>query len=266
MKKMRKYIEEGFERDFAKTVVPGVTKFTDLEGFRAVVDKNGNRIGISALGTSLYVNLDPVFSTEAKRRRDPVFQGGDLIWLRHGAQGEEGEAPWKFGNFFEVKDEYAYVLDEGETEPPPEIKKVWADAMKVHKILEDNIKVGLTGREIYETVKPKLEKAGFIINESQQYFKDLDLKKTQINLDLHAVGRDWDNYNAPRIGSYGPDWHHDMIIPLNHHFYFEYFLFFPMPKWGEGKHLMMQLHDGAIVTERGVEYLSPPPKELHIYR
>jgi hypothetical protein len=252
-------VDERLERDLAKIVVPGVTKFTDLEGCKAVVDKNGNRIGAMA-------HLNPEKSAAAKRSRDYVLQRGDFIWLQHGSQGEEGDLDWKFRNFFDIKDEYAYVLREGETEPPPEIQKAWADVMKVHKILEDNIKVGLTGREIYEILKRKLKGAGFIINDSQQYFKDLDPEKSQVNIDMHAAGRDWDNYNAPRIGSYGPDWHHDMIIPPNHHFFFENFLFIPMPKWGAGKYLMIQLHDGAIVTEHGVEYLSPPPQELHIYR
>jgi hypothetical protein len=39
-----------------------------------------------------------------------------------------------------------------------------------------------------------------------------------------------------------------------------------MPEWGEGKYLSIQLHDGAIVTERGVEYFSPPPTEIRLIR
>jgi len=29
-------------------------------------------------------------------------------------------------------------------------------------------------------------------------------------------------------------------------------------------HLNLWFHDGAIVTEQGVKYLSPPPKEIHL--
>ena len=46
---------------------------------------------------------------------------------------------------------YGYVL-RGETEPPSEIKKIWADAMKIRQITADNIKVSRTGRETFEII------------------------------------------------------------------------------------------------------------------
>ncbi len=260
-KRMRTYIAETHERDWAK-IVPGVTKFSDLEGGHYVVDKNGNRIGWAA-------PLDPGRSTAAERSDDYVIQRGDLIHLRlgyhssyHGASGLK----LKFGNFYEHIDEIGYVLREGETEPPTEINKAWEDVMKIHKILEDNIKVGRTGTEIYEISSRELDEAGIIVNDSQEYSKDLDPDKTQVNIDSHAAAQEMSTFPAPRIGSYGPDWHHDMKIPLNHHFFFEYFVYIPMPKWGAGKHLMIQMHDGAVVTERGVEYLTPLPSEIRLIR
>jgi hypothetical protein len=39
-----------------------------------------------------------------------------------------------------------------------------------------------------------------------------------------------------------------------------------MPEWGEGKYLSIQLHDGTIVTERGVEYFYPPPREIRLIK
>jgi hypothetical protein len=258
-KRMRQYSAETHERDWAK-IVPGVTKFSDLEAGLYVVDKNGNRIGWAA-------PLDPGRSTAAERSDDYVIQRGDLIHLRlgyhssyHGASGLE----LKFGNFYEHIDEIGYVLREGETEPPPEINKAWADVMKIHDILEDNMKVGRAGTEIYEISGRELDEAGFIVNDSQEYSKDLDPDKTQVNIDAHAAAQEMSTFPAPRIGSYGPDWHHDMKIPLNHHFFFEYSVYIPMPERGVGKHLMIQMHDGAIVTERGVEYVTPPPREIRL--
>ena len=133
--------------------------------------------------------------------------------------------------------------------------------MKVRKILEDNIKVGRTGDETFEILKSKIEDEGLIFVNEQRYYKDLDLEKTQVALDLHAAGK---GVVSPRIGPLGPDWQRDMTITLNHHFYFEYFDYMPMPEWGDGKHFRIQLHDGAIVTERGVEYFYPPPAEIHL--
>jgi len=239
-KKMRKMIAESFERQFDQ-IVPGVTKFSDLEGSRSVVDKNGNR-----------------------ERDDYVLQRGDLICLQGGCQsGCYLDPDWKFGNLYEVAFEYGYVLRKGETELPPKVKKAWADALKVRKIIEDNVKAGRTAGETFEILKRKIDEAGFIYVNRQIYNKDLDLEKTQVPLDMHAAGA---GIYAPRIGPLGPDWQRDMTLPLNHHFYFEYWVYVPMPEWGEGKYLSIQLHDGAIATESGVEYFFPPPREIHIIK
>ena len=238
-KKMRKVIAESLERQF-KSIVPGVTKFGDLEGSRSVVDKNGNRRG-----------------------DDYVLQRGDLICLAGGNQsGGHVDPEWEFGNFYEITFEYGYILHDGETELPPKIKRAWADVMKVRKILEDNIKVGLTAGETFEILKQKIEEAGYIYVNRQIFNKDLDPEKTQVPLDMHAGS----GIYAPRIGPLGPDWQRDMILPLNHHFYFEYWVYVPMPEWGEGKYLSIQLHDGAIVPERGVEYFYPPPREIRLIK
>ena len=39
---------------------------------------------------------------------------------------------------------YAYVLREGETEPPPEINKLWEKYLTVDRILVDTIRAGRT--------------------------------------------------------------------------------------------------------------------------
>ncbi len=239
-KKMRKIIAESFERQFGQ-IVPGVTKFSDLEGSRNVVDKNGNR-----------------------GRDDYVLQRGDLICLQGGCQsGCYLDPEWKFGNLYEVAFEYGYVLREGETELPPKIKKAWADALKVRKIIEDNVKAGRTAGETFEILKRKIEEDGFMYVNRQIYNKDLDPEKTQVPLDMHAAGA---GIYAPRIGPLGPDWQRDMILPLNHHFYFEYWVYVPMPEWGEGKYLSLQFHDGAMATKSGVKYFYPPPLEIHIIK
>jgi hypothetical protein len=56
------------------------------------------------------------------------------------------------------------------------------------------------------------------------------------------------------------------MLALNRHFIFEYWVYLPMPEWGEGKYLHLGLHDGAIVTESGVEYFTPPPMEIRLIR
>ena len=40
----------------------------------------------------------------------------------------------------------------------------------------------------------------------------------------------------------------------------------PVPKWGNGKHLYIASHDGAVVTEEGVVLPYPPDQGIRIIR
>jgi hypothetical protein len=236
--KIRTWSEELIEGDYAK-IVPGVTKLNDL------------------------VTGGPVWAADdgSRRRGDDVIQKGDLVQLLLGMQSHHYLNPgWKFGNFYEDVITYGYVLREGETEPPPKIKRAWADALKVRKILEDNITVGRTAGETFEILKQKIGDEGFIYVNRQIFNKDLDPEKTQVPIDLHAM----EGVYGPRIGPLGPDWQRDLTLPLYHHFAFEYWVYVPMPEWGEGRYLSLQFHDGVYLSERGVEYPTPPPAELRL--
>jgi hypothetical protein len=175
---------------------------------------------------------------------------------------------------------YAYVLRDGETEPPPEIKKLWAEYHKVKQILVETIKAGLTPREIVKNYKQRYEEEGIIVREPQLhmvqpkndfpvYATGYDPSKTQLTIDAHGKGkgaqnRKHDIYLGARIGSYGPDWTFDVPLPPNHHFVLEYFFYMPSPTANkdEDQYLLWWDHEQAIATESGVEYLYPLQKEL----
>ncbi len=238
-KRIREKLAKSFERQF-NSIIPGKTRFGDLDGPRSVVDKDGNRHG-----------------------RNYILQRGDLICLAGGDQsGGDVDPDWEFGNFHEVIFVYGYILREGEIEPPPKIKRAWADVLKVRKILDKNIRSGRTAGETFEILKQKIEEAGYIYVNRQIFDTTQDPAITQVPLDLHAAA----GIYPPRIGPLGPDWQREMKLPLNHHFYQEYWVFVPMPEWGEGKYLSIQLHDGVIATENGVEYFSPPPREIRLLK
>lgn len=134
--------------------------------------------------------------------------------------------------------------------------------MRIRQITADNIKVGRTGRETFELITRKLMEAGFNVNAFQRFNEEQDPEKTQVSIDLHALGK---GRNAPRIGSIGPTWEHEIPLPLYHHFMMEFFIYRASPSNRNGaKYLSLWFHDGAIVTERGVEYLSPPPTKIRI--
>ncbi len=111
LKRISKDRAERAKKAFAE-IVPGVTKDREEEGvtvFRRM------STGLSQRGRS-------------RGWENGVIQGGDIV-----AAPSQGM--------------YAYVLREGETEPPPEIKKLWAEYLKIDKILAETIKAGLTPRE-----------------------------------------------------------------------------------------------------------------------
>jgi hypothetical protein len=166
---------------------------------------------------------------------------------------------------------YAYVLRDGETEPPPEIQKLWAEYLKIDKILAETIKAGLPSREIMKNYMKRFEEEGIIVRDPQLHMfqpKNDFPAYSEGFIDCHGKGkgaqsRKFDIYMGPRIGSYGPEWTWDVPLKPNHHFVLEYFFYMPSPgPEGKDQYLFFWDHEQAIATENGVEYLSPPQKEL----
>jgi len=244
LKKMRRDEDERVKRAFSE-IVPGVTRNRDVGV--TVFRRRGT--GISQRGRT-------------KGHENVVIQGGDIV-----AAPSQGR--------------YAYVLREGETEPPPDIKKLWAEHRKVDKILAETIRVGLTPRQIVKHYKAKFEEEGMIIRDVQMhlftprndfaaYTEGFDPGKTHLNIDCHSMGkgarkRKFENYFGPRIGSNGPEWTWDIPLPPNHHFVLEYFIYMPAPSTEhEDQYLFWWNHEQALVTPDGVEYLSPPQEKLYL--
>jgi hypothetical protein len=244
LKRISKDRAERTKKAFAE-IVPGITERREAG---VTVFRRGST-GASQRGrTRGYENV--------------VIQGGDIV-----AAPSQGM--------------YAYVLREGETEPPPEIQKLWAEYLKIDKILAETIKAGLTSREIVQNCKRKFEDEGIIVREDQMhmvtpknnfpfYSAGFDPEKTQLSIDCHGMmkgarKKPEENYLGPRISSYGPEWTLDIPLPPIHHFVLEYFFYMPSPSSEhEDQYLFFWDHEQVIATEKGVEYLSPPQKELYL--
>jgi hypothetical protein len=178
---------------------------------------------------------------------------------------------------------YAYVLRENETEPPPEIQKLWAEYLKIDKILAETIRAGLTAREIMQDYAQKFEEAGIILRDDQLhmftpknnfpvYAEGYEPGKTHLSVDCHGMmkgarRRPEENYMGPRVSSYGPTWTWDIPLPPYHHFVLEYFFYMPSPAAeGKDQYLLWWDHEQALATEDGVMYLTPPQKELYLVK
>jgi len=232
-RKMGLKATEYLDAQFAK-IVPGKTTLGDLAQNVFVRDPDGNE----------------------HNNDDYVIQRGDVVGILYGA-----------GNMLTIMDAdtggTGYVLREGETSLPPEIQKLWKDILGVREILQKNIKVGPTAGETLQILIRKLEEAGYVYIDTDEYDRNADPTKTQVHLDLHAMGK---GVLSPRISPMGPKWHWNRKIRVNHTFAFEYMVHTPVPEWGPGKHLYACLHDGAMVTERGVEFPYPPTQGIYVIR
>jgi len=226
---------DNLDREFGK-VVPGVTELGELEGNVFRRDPDGVEF-------------------HAQDRQPYVLQPGDVFTILHGA-GNRIFSSDLGGN--------AYLLREGETDAPPEIQEVWRAALETRQILLDNIVAGRTAGETLDLLIRKIEEAGYHYNPVDQYDPTADPYKTQVHLDVHAVSRS--GLVAPRISPLGSDWEREMTIPVLHTFTFEYMIHMPVPAWGEGKHIYIAFHDGAVVTEDGVEFPYPPDPGIRLIR
>jgi hypothetical protein len=223
---------EKIEKEFDK-IMPGVTKLSELNGNVFVRDPDGHE----------------------ENNTDYVIQRGDLIGLLHGAN---------MMDFREHNGGIAYVLREREANLPPEVQNIWEHALVTREIFRKHIKVGPTGSETLEILIQKLEEAGYNYIDRDEYDRNADPEKTQVHIDFHALGRIISQELAPRISPSG--WGRDLKIPLYHTFTFEYMIHMPVPEWGKGKHLYICIHDGVMVTERGVEFPYPPCQGIRIIR
>jgi len=222
------------ENEFSK-IKPGVTALKDVWGNVWVRDRDGRE----------------------DNNNDYVIQRGDLVGLINGVSS---------GGYSSHISGLAYVLREGETTVPPEVQEIFDHALKTREIFRKNIKVGRTAGETLDILIRKLKDAGYVYIDRDRYDRNADPEKTQVHIDFHALGRDVSQVDAPRISPLGPDWIRDLKIPLYHTFTFEYMVHMPVAEWGKGKHLYVLMHDGVMVTERGVEFPYPPVNKIRLIR
>jgi hypothetical protein len=223
---------QAIESEFAK-IVPGETALSDIGGNVFVRDLAGNE----------------------ENNTDYVVQPGDLIGILIDANARE---------FSEHNGGVGYVLKEGETELPPEIQRIWSHVLKTRDIFRRNIEAGRTGAESREILIDKLQAADYVYIDRDQFDPTADAEKTQVHIDFHALGRIASQEEAPRISPTG--WGRDLKIPLYHTFALEYMIHMPVPEWGERKYLYLCLHDGVMLTERGIEFPARPVQEIQIIR
>jgi hypothetical protein len=90
-----------------------------------------------------------------------------------------------------------------------------------------------------------------------------DDASTEFIIGSHSVG-DWGHGIGPSMAFFNPGRLKFEIRPSNL-FSIELFAYTPMPEWG-GKKLRIPLEDDAVMTARGVEWLSPINHRIQLIR
>ena len=186
--------------------------------------------------------------------------GADSAIDRDGNRRRGGDHVIQRGDLVSANAAMAYVLRKGEVGLPAYMRRYDEENREVRRILRENIRTGLTAGEMCDVLAAKLEEAGYIYTDYQEYNKYVEHpEKTQVHLDLHAEGK---GILAPRISPMGPKWHWNMQVPLFNTFAVEYMIYVPVPEWSRGNNFTGQqlygaFHDGAVVTGRGMEIPYP---------
>lgn len=179
---------------------------------------------------------------------DRIIQRGDLVMT---------DFELGYLNFFTDIKRMAYVLEEGETEPPEAFQRAFRIAKDARRIMKNTIKPGRTALETLEILNRKYRDAGFAIMQTFNQTSDND--ETEIIVATHSVGN-LHHGAGPSLAWFNPLQQQWRIEPTNL-FSIELFVWYPVPQW-DGAKVRIPLEDNAIVTARGVEWLYPVADEI----
>ena len=237
------------ERAFSNEVItPGVTALEDVAWW--MWDQ------LLARGLDSSFDMPSVYITgptgiEATSS-DRIIQRGDLLMIDWGVG---------FLDFYTDMKRVAYVLREGETEPPPGIRHAFERAMQVRDVMKASIKPAPTAQQALDATWAAIEAAGFNRIEFNQPTDDPDV--TDVVIGPHSVGN-WGHGIGPSLAFFNPtrqtyELRPGTLIAV------ELFAYTANPEWGGAK-VRIPLEDDAVVTERGVEWLYPVTQRILVVR
>lgn len=228
------------ERAFSNEVItPGVTTLEDVAWWMS--DQQ------LARGLESSFDMPSVYITGPEgivaTSSDRIIQRGDLLMLDWGVG---------FLDFYTDMKRIAYVLREGEIEPPAGVRHAFERGRQVRDIMKATIKPAPTAQEAVERTWEAIEAAGFNRIEFNQPTEDPGV--TDVVLGPHSVGN-WGHGLGPSLAFFNPtrmtyELRPGTLISI------ELFAYTANPEWDNAK-IRIPLEDDAVVTERGVEWLYP---------
>jgi Xaa-Pro aminopeptidase len=237
------------ERAFSNEVVtPGVTTLEDVAWWMS--DQQ------LARGLESSFDMPSVYVTGPEgivaTSTDRIIQRGDLLMIDWGVG---------FLDFYTDMKRVAYVLREGETEPPQGIRNAFERALAVRDVMKASIKPAPTAREALDATWTAIEAAGFNRIEFNQPSADPDV--TDVVIGPHSVGN-WGHGIGPSLAFFNPtrltyELRPSTLISV------ELFAYTANPEWENAK-IRIPLEDDAVVTERGVEWLYPVTNRILVIK
>jgi Xaa-Pro aminopeptidase len=237
------------ERAFSNDVItPGVTTLEDVAWWM--------RDQQLARGLESSFDMPSVYVTGPEgivaTSTDRIIQRGDLLMIDWGVG---------FLDFYTDMKRIAYVLRDGETEPPPGIRRAFEQAIRVRDVMKASIRPARTAQEALDATWAAIEAAGFRRIEFNQ--PTPDAATTDVAIGPHSVGN-WGHGIGPSLAFFNPEQLTYELRPGTL-FSVELFTYTAVPEWGGAK-ARIPLEDDAVVTERGVEWLYPVANRILVIK
>jgi Xaa-Pro aminopeptidase len=237
------------ERAFSNEVItPGVTTLEDVAWW--ISDQQ------LARGLESSFDMPSVYVTGPEgivaTSTDRIIQRGDLLMLDWGVG---------FLDFYTDMKRIAYVLRDGETEPPAGVRHAFERARQVRDIMKATIAPAPTAAEALQRTWAAIEAAGFNRIEFNQPTDDPAV--TDVVIGPHSVGN-WGHGLGPSLAFFNPtrltyELRPTTLISV------ELFAYTANAEWGNAK-IRIPLEDDAIVTERGIEWLYPVNNKILVIK
>jgi Xaa-Pro aminopeptidase len=228
------------ERALSNEVIrPGATTLEDVAWW--MQDRLLERgLGSSFDMPSVYITGPDGIEATSNRR---VIQRGDLLVIDWGVC---------VMNFCTDMKRMAYVLKDGERQPPAGVQHAFDQAVRIREIVHRTIKPGRRADETLTALNQAVAAAGF--TPLQTFNKPTNSPATEFFIGCHSVGNQGHDI-GPSVAFFNPLRLTFEIRPMTM-LSIEFFAWTAAAEWG-GRKVRVPLEDDAIVTERGVEWMYP---------
>jgi len=183
---------------------------------------------------------------------DRIIQRGDLLMIDYGIG---------YLNMWTDQKRIAYVLKPGETALPASYQRAFDNAVRVREVIRRTARPGKTAQVMMDEVTAAIAAAGF--SAMRGFNQVREDNSVEFIIGCHSVG-DWGHGIGPSMAFFNPGRLKYEMRPSNL-FSIELFAYTPIPEW-QGKKLRIPLEDDAVITSRGVEWLSPPIQRIGLIR